>query len=82
MEAELIQLAQEAVTALQTGPPPNWAEIMTARAAVAGVVVQAILIGGGLLLMNKSSNARNRQLDQQDTALRQQGEALRQQAKS
>ena len=26
METELLQLAREAVAALQTGPPPNWAE--------------------------------------------------------
>ena len=26
MDAELVQLAREAVIALQAGPPPNWAE--------------------------------------------------------
>ena len=72
MEAELIQLAREAVVALRQ---PNWAEM----AAVWIGVGQILVILGGLWLMNKASNVRNRQLDQQGEALRQQGEALRQQ---
>jgi len=72
MEAELIQLAREAVVALRQ---PNWAEM----AAVGIGVGQILVIVGGLWMMNKASNIRNRQLDQQGEALRQQGEALRQQ---
>ena len=72
MEAELIQLAREAVVALRQ---PNWAEM----AAVGIGVGQILVILGGLWMMNKASNVRNRQLDQQGEALRQQGEALRQQ---
>ena len=70
MEPELIQLAQEAVVALRQ---PNWAE-------TAGVwigVGQILVILGGLWMMNKASNDRNRQLDQQDVALREQAQALR-----
>ena len=69
MEAELIQLAREAVGALRQ---PNWAEI----AALGIGFGQLVAIFGGLWMMNKASNTRNRQLDQQDTALRQQGEVL------
>ena len=36
MEAEFIKLAQEAVVALQLGPPPNWAE-------VAGMIVSGVV---------------------------------------
>ena len=70
MEAELIQVAREAVVALRQ---PNWAEI----AAVGIGVGQILVILGGLWMMNKASNDRNRQLDQQDIALREQGQALR-----
>lgn len=70
MEAELIQLAREAVVALRQ---PNWAEM----AAVGIGVGQILVILGGLWMMNKASNDRNRQLDQQDIALREQGQALR-----
>ena len=70
MEAELIQLAREAVVALRQ---PNWAEM----AAVGIGVGQILVIVGGLWMMNKASNDRNRQLDQQDVALREQAQALR-----
>ena len=70
MEAELIQLAREAVVALRQ---PNWAEM----AAVGIGVGQILVILGGLWMMNKASNDRNRQLDQQDVALREQAQALR-----
>ena len=70
MEAELVQLAREAVVALRQ---PNWAEM----AAVGIGVGQILVILGGLWMMNKASNDRNRQLDQQDVALREQGQALR-----
>ena len=73
METELVQLAQEAVAALQAGPPPNWAEIVTAGAAAAGVVVQAVLIGTGLVLMHLSGKRRDTQLDAVSTSLERSG---------
>ncbi len=76
MDAALLQLAREAVAALQTGPPPNWAEI-------AGLVVSAVvgfgqigLIAWGLRQMGKASEERNRQLDQQADILGKIGQAL------
>ena len=83
MEAELVQLAREAVVALRQ---PNWAEI----AALGIGFGQLVVILGGLWMMNKASNIRNRQLDlmeaaqreqaeRQDTALERQGQALERQ---
>ena len=75
MEAELLQLAREAVAALQAGPAPNWVEI-TALGIGFG---QLLVILGGLWMMNKASNVRNRQLDIMEANQREQGQALRQQ---
>ena len=75
MEAELVQLAREAVAALQAGPPPDWVEI-TALGIGFG---QLLVIIGGLWMMNKTSNIRNRQLDIMEANQREQGQALRQQ---
>ena len=72
MEAELVQLAREAVVALRQ---PNWAEI----AALGIGFGQLLVILGGLSLMNKASNVRNRQLDIMEANQREQGQALRQQ---
>ena len=69
MEAELLELAREAVVALRQ---PNWAEM----AAVGIGVGQILVILGGLWMMNKASNARNRQLDLMETAQREQAERL------
>ena len=76
MEAEVIKLAQAGVLALQTGPPPNWAEI--AAVVVSGVVGlgQIGMIGVGLWLMNKNGNRRDLQLDAMTKALDKQGEVL------
>ena len=72
MEAELIQLAREAVVALRQ---PNWAEI-----AVLGIGFgQLLVIIGGLLMMNKASNVRNRQLDIMEANQKEMGQALRDQ---
>ena len=54
-------------------------EIITAWAGVEIGVGQLLLIGWGLRQMGKTSEERNRKMDQQDEALRQQDEALRQQ---
>ena len=72
MEAELVQLAREAVVALRQ---PNWAEI----AALGIGFGQLLVILGGLWMMNKASNVRNRQLDIMEANQREQGQALRQQ---
>ena len=72
MEAELLQLAREAVVALRQ---PNWAEI----AALGIGFGQLLVIIGGLWMMNKASNIRNRQLDIMEANQREQGQALRQQ---
>jgi len=72
MEAELIQLAREAVVALRQ---PNWAEM----AAVGIGVGQILVILGGLWLMNKASNIRNRQLDIMEARQQAQSDALERQ---
>lgn len=69
MEAELIQLAREAVVALRQ---PNWAEM----AAVGIGVGQILVILGGLWMMHLSGKRRDIQLDAITTALDRQGEVL------
>ena len=63
MDAELLQLAQAGVLALQVGPPPNWAEI--AAVVVSGVVglLQCGVIAWGLRQMGKASEEHTAQLD-------------------
>ena len=70
MDAELVQLAREAIVALRQ---PNWAEVWGLGIGFG----QILVILGGLWMMNKASKDRNRQLDQQDVALREQAQALR-----
>ena len=72
MEAELVQLAREAVVALRQ---PNWAEI----AALGIGFGQLLVILGGLWMMNKTSNVRNRQLDIMEANQQELGQALRDQ---
>ena len=62
MEAEFIKLAQAGVTALQAGPPPNWAEIVAAVGGGVVGLVQCGLIAWGLRQMGKVSEDRNRQM--------------------
>ena len=62
MEAEVIKLAQAGVTALQAGPPPNWAEIVAAVGGGVVGLVQCGLIAWGLRQMGKVSEDRNRQM--------------------
>ena len=82
MEAELLQLAREAVTALQTGPPPNWTEVAGLLVSAAVGFGQIGLIAWGLRQMGRASEERNRQLDQQGEALRDIGQALRDQGQA
>ena len=70
MESEFLQLAREAVAAMQGPPPPTWTD-------VAGVTVgflQVGLIAWGLRQMGKSSEERNRKMDQQEVEARQRHE--------
>lgn len=76
MDAEFLQLAREAVTALRAANQPNWAEIASVVVAGVGVIVQGCLIGWGLWRMGKASEERNRQLDQQADILGKIGQAL------
>ena len=60
MEAEALELARQAVAALQAANSPNWAEVV-------GVIVSGLgqigLIAWGLRRMGIASEERNRQLD-------------------
>ena len=66
MEAELVQLAREAVAALQTGPPPNWVEV--AQLFVSGVGLACIV--GGLFSMKAAGQRRDREIDELAELLR------------
>ena len=72
MESEFLQLAREAVAALQGPTPPTWTDV----AAVTVGFLQVGLIAWGLRQMGKSSKERNRQLDQQAETLGKIGQAL------
>ena len=73
MAAELLQLAREAVTALQT---PNWAEI--AAVIVSGIVGlgQLTVIGVGLFKMQAYGKRRDKEIAAMVSALERQSEAL------
>ncbi len=75
MDAELVQLAREAVAALRQ---PNWAEI----AALGIGFGQLVAILGGLWMMNKAANVRNRQLDIMEANQKEMGQALRDQSEA
>lgn len=74
MDAELIQLAREAVTALQVQAAghTNWAEI--AQIAISGGGLFAILVG--LKRMGEAGTRRDREIDELGEGLRQQGEMM------
>ena len=76
MDAEFLQLAREAVAALQTGPPPNWTEIAGLAVSAAVGFGQISLIAWGLRQMRLSGERRDRQLDLMETAQREQSERL------
>ena len=79
MEAELLQLAREAVAALQlqaaAAGSTRWVEI--AQLAVSGGGLIAILVG--LKRMGEAGVRRDREIDELGKGLRQQGQALEQQ---
>ena len=70
MESEFLQLAREAVAAMQGPPPPTWTDM----AAVTVGFLQVGLIAWGLRQMGKSSEERNRKMDQQEVEARQRHE--------
>ena len=71
MDAEFLQLAREAVAAMQG---PNWVEI--AQLAVSGGGLFAILVG--LKRMGEAGHRRDREIDELAAAFRKQGEAMTQ----
>ena len=82
MEAELVQLAREAVVALQAANSTSWAE--QAGVVIAGL--QLVISGGGLIAilvglkrMGEAGARRDREIDELGQGLRQQGQALEQQ---
>ena len=78
MEAELIQLAREAVTALQmqaaAAGSTRWVEIIQVGISGGGLI--AILVG--LKRMGESGARRDREIDELGKGLRQQGEMMAQ----
>lgn len=72
MDAEFLQLAREAVAALQSGPPPNWVEI--AQLFVSGIGLGCIV--WGLFQMQAAGERRNKEIDVLGKALERQGEVL------
>ena len=75
MEAEFLQLAQEAVAALQG---PSWVEIAQLGISGVGLVISgaglaAILVG--LKRMGEAGKRRDREIDELAGAFRKQGEA-------
>ena len=71
MEAEFLQLAREAVAAMQG---PSWVEI--AQLLISGAGLTAILIG--LVRMKESGVRRDREIDAMAAAFERQGEAMTQ----
>ena len=69
-----MQLAREAVAALQAGPLPNWVEV--AQLFVSGVGLACIV--GGLFSMKAAGKRRDREIDELAAAFRNQGEAMTQ----
>ena len=78
MEAELVQLAREAVVALQiqaaAAGSTRWGEILQVGISGGGLI--AILVG--LKRMGEAGARRDREIDELAAAFRQQGEAMTQ----
>ncbi len=78
MEAEFLQLAREAVTALQlqaaAAGGTNWVEVV--QLGISGTGLAALLIG--LARMKESGQRRDREIDELAGAFRKQGEAMTQ----
>ena len=82
MEAELLQLAREAVAALQlqaaAAGSTSWVEI--AQLLISGLGLLAILVG--LARMKEAGARRDREIDELAAAFRQQGQALERQGEA
>lgn len=85
MEAELLQLAQRAVAALEAANSTNWVDV--AQLAVSGGGLLAILVG--LKRMGEAGARRDREIDvmaenmrEGVQALKQQGQALERQGQA
>ena len=76
MEAELLQLAREAVTALQlqaaAANSTSWVEVTQALASVVGLACIVV----GLFQMQAAGKRRNREIDMMSKALERQGDVL------
>ena len=72
MEAELVQLAREAVVALQG---PSWVGIIQLFLSGVGLA----FIGWGLFSMKAAGHRRDREIDELAAAFREQGAALQDQ---
>lgn len=75
MDAEFLQLARQAVAALEAANRTSWVEI--AQLAVGGGGLFAILVG--LKRMGEAGARRDREIDELGKALQQQGQALERQ---
>ena len=87
MEAELVQLAREAGSALQlqAAGRPSWVDvagvvIAGAQLLVSGLGLGAILVG--LARMKEAGARRDREIDELASAFRQQGAALERQGQA
>ena len=82
MEAELLELAREAVAALQlqaaAAGRTRWVEV--AQLFISGLGLCAILVG--LARMKESGVRRDREIDELAAAFRQQGQALERQGEA
>ena len=82
MEAELLELAREAVAALQlqaeAAGRTRWVEV--AQLLISGLGLLAILVG--LERMKESGVRRDREIDELAAAFRQQGQALERQGRA
>ncbi len=76
MDAQALELAQRAVTALETmaAPQPNWTEVLGSVGGLAIGLIQYGLIYVGLRRMGQASEERKTQHAETMAALQQQGE--------
>lgn len=72
MEAELVQLAQRAVVALEAANSTSWVEVTQAMASVVGLACIVV----GLFQMQAAGKRRNREIDMMSKALERQGDVL------
>ena len=76
MDTELVQLAREAVTALQVQAAGSTRWVEVAQLVISGAGLAAILLG--LVRMKEAGTRRDREIDELAGAFRKQGEAMTQ----